>query len=158
IAEEQVNLTWAEISLIDLHIVLPVEPNEIECDLNQLPDAVCLAGGDDVIIGPRMLEHAPHGFDIFRGVPPIPAGIEVPELVFVDIGFEDFCNALGDFPSHECATTSWRLMVKKDSVACEEAIGFPIMDSQVMGEHFCGSIRTSWMERCCFPLRRFVHL
>ena len=51
--------------------------------LHEFLDAVRLAGADDVIVGPVLLQHEPHGPDVIAGKAPVALGLEIaqPQLV-----------------------------------------------------------------------------
>ena len=82
IAAEVGDLGRTEVGLIDLDIVLPLEPDESEGEFNQLPDAPLHTGGDHIVVRLLLLEHQPHGLDIVFGVTPVTLGIEVAEPEF----------------------------------------------------------------------------
>ena len=47
--------------------------------VEELADAVRLAGGDDVVVGLLLLEHQPHRLDVVAGEAPVALGVEVAE-------------------------------------------------------------------------------
>ena len=58
---------------------LPVQPGVVKGDFTELADGVGFASCNHKIIRLFLLQHQPHGFHIFPGVPPIPLGVEIPQ-------------------------------------------------------------------------------
>ena len=52
-------------------------PAAEKASVEQLPDGVGLAGGDDVVVGLVLLEHEPHGLAEVAGEAPVPGRVEV---------------------------------------------------------------------------------
>ena len=50
-----------------------------ERQAHELLDAVCLAGGDDVVVGLVLLQHQPHRLHVVAGIAPVALGVEVAE-------------------------------------------------------------------------------
>src|SRR3954452_1749287 len=48
--------------------------------LDQIAHAVALACGDDVVLGPRLLEHQPLGFDVVPRMSPIASRVQVADV------------------------------------------------------------------------------
>ncbi len=55
-------------------------PTRPKASSHELPDGVHLAGGDDVVVGRRLLEHPPHRLDVLGRVAPVAPGVEVAEV------------------------------------------------------------------------------
>src|SRR2546423_11143778 len=72
----------AEVRLIHLNMVLPVEADQPEGELRQLPDAPLYAGGDHVVVRLVLLQHHPHCLDVVLRVAPVALGIEIAEPEF----------------------------------------------------------------------------
>src|SRR5687768_14099359 len=77
VATEVVDLGGSKVSWIDFDVVVPVEVGVSEGDIEEIADAVGLAGRDYEIIGSVLLKHQPHGLDVVAGESPIADGIEV---------------------------------------------------------------------------------
>ncbi len=56
-----------------------VEFEEFGAALDELADAVLLAGGDDEVLRLVLLEHEPLHLDVVAGVAPVALGVEVAE-------------------------------------------------------------------------------
>ena len=80
---------------IHADVALPVEADEAEGDLAQLADGVHLAGGDDVVVRLRLLEHPPHRLDVLRRVAPVALGVEVAQVEVLLLALEDRRDARG---------------------------------------------------------------
>ena len=80
VADEEIDFGGAVVAGVGFDIFAPVEPGVAEGGFEEFADAVGFAGGDDVIVRFVLLEHEPHGFDVFFGVAPVAFGIEVAEV------------------------------------------------------------------------------
>src|SRR3989304_5133206 len=60
VAAEVVALGRAEVALVEADVVAPVQADEGEGGLDELADAVALAGGDDEVVRFGLLGHGPH--------------------------------------------------------------------------------------------------
>src|SRR5206468_11313669 len=89
VADEQVDLGRPEEALVLDDIVAVVEADVGEGPLAEVAYGVRLAGGDDVVAGLVLLDHAPHGLDEVGRVPPVATRLEVahPQLG-VDAGHD----------------------------------------------------------------------
>ena len=75
------------------------------------------AGGDDVVVGPGLLEHQPHRFDVIAGKAPIAFGVQVSQIKFVlQSQFDRRCRPR-DLARDESFAAPWRFVVKKNSIA-----------------------------------------
>src|SRR2546426_938754 len=77
VAAQQVDLRRTEITRIDFHMVVPVEPYQTERGSNEIFNGVRLAGGDHIVVGGWLLEHEPHSLDVLRCVTPVPLRLEI---------------------------------------------------------------------------------
>ena len=84
-----------------------------ERDLDELTDAVRLAGGDHEVLRLVLLEHEPHSLDGVLGVAPIALGVEVAEGELVLQAELDGGSAVGDLAGDEFQATAFRSVVKK---------------------------------------------
>ena len=50
-----------------------------EGELGEVPNDVRFTGRHDVVVGLRLLQHEPHGLDVFAGVAPVALGVQVAE-------------------------------------------------------------------------------
>ena len=62
---------------------------------------MAFAGGEDVIVGLRLLQNPPHALDIVAGVAPIALGVEVAEKNPVLLAAFDRGDRPGDLSGHE---------------------------------------------------------
>jgi hypothetical protein len=153
VAAQLVDLGRAEIAGVDLDVVLPVEPDEPEGLLDELPDRVHLARGHDVVVRLGLLEHQPHRLDVLGREAPVAAGVEVAE---VELGLgagEDRRDPAGDLPRHERGAATWRLVVEQDAVRRVEVVCLAVLDGHPVGEDLRHGIRTARIERRPLRLR-----
>ena len=64
----------------------------------------------------------------------------------------------GDLPGHESLSPPRRLVIEKDPVASEHAVGLPVVHRLPIAEHLGASVRAAGMERGLLGLRRLRHL
>lgn len=113
----------------------------------ELADGGGGAGGEDEVVGKRVLKGEPHASDEFWGVSPIALGVEISE-------FEDFVGAMmdagdggGDFPSDETFAAAWRFVVVEDAVDDVHAMGLPIDAAEIGRECLGTAVGIYWPER-----------
>src|ERR1051326_7622885 len=117
IANEQLDLRWAEVARINLDMLLPIKAGVVERGLEEFADRMGFVGGDHVIIRFLLLEHEPHRFDVFFGVTPVAFGLEVSEEKLVlQPGF-DVSNGAGDFACHKRFAPAGRFMIEENAIA-----------------------------------------
>ena len=74
-----------------------------------------LAGGDHVVVGLVLLEHQPHGADVFAGMTPVTLGVEVAEAELVGEAELDFGDVGGDFAGDEFEAATGAFVVEEDA-------------------------------------------
>ena len=72
-----------------------------ERDVDQLADRVGLAGGHDVVVADRLLQHQPHRLDVVAREAPVALGVEVAEHQLVLQAERDPGHRLADLAGHE---------------------------------------------------------
>ncbi len=136
VAAEGDDFGGPDVAWVGADEVAEVEVEECEGGVAEFADGVHLSGGDDVIVGGILLEHKPHGVDVFAGEPPVASGVEVSEVeVFLEAHF-DACGGAGDFACDEGFAAERGLVVEEDAVGEVEAIGFAVVDDLVEAEDF----------------------
>src|SRR4029078_8248400 len=80
VADQTIDLRWAEQLRIDGDVLLPVESDFVERDLDELAHAVLAAGRDHVVGRLVALQHAPHRFDVVAGETPVALRVQAREL------------------------------------------------------------------------------
>src|SRR4029079_8332030 len=83
VAEEHVDLGRAEVPLVDLHVVVPIEIDVAERLVEQLPDRMRLPRGEDVVVRLVRLEHLPRAVHVVASKAPVALRLEVPESQLV---------------------------------------------------------------------------
>jgi len=83
VTDEKIHFGGTEIILVNFHIFLPIKAGVGKGNLQKFADAVGFVGGNDIIVRPILLQHEPHGLDVFLGVTPVALGIEVAEIDLV---------------------------------------------------------------------------
>ena len=121
--------------------------------LDELADAVLLAGGDDEVLRLVLLEHHPLHLDVVAGVAPVALGVDVAEeerLLQADL---DAGEAAGDLAGDEGLAAQGALVVEEDSVAGEDAVGLTVVDADPEGVHLGDGVGRARVERGCLALR-----
>ena len=154
IAVQVVDLGRPEVTRIDLDVLAPVEVQRAERDVQHLAHAVRLAGGDDVVVGRRVLQHHPHRLDVVAGKPPIPLGVEVAEVELLVEPMPDARGSPGDLPGDERDPTARRLVIEQDAAADEHPVRFAVVLAELVGEDLGASVRAARLERSRLALRR----
>src|SRR6185437_15259124 len=133
VADKRFDLGGAEVARIDsdndvavsiagLFVAAATLPMEIEAEqrcgqVHEIANAVLFAGGDDVVTGFLLLQHAPLDFDVVAGAAPVAEGVEVTE----EKGFFEACTdtreGAGDFAGDEDFAAHRRFVIEEDSVA-----------------------------------------
>src|SRR5712672_225688 len=101
VALENIDLSWPEIPGINLHVFFPIEIGVLECVLQKFSNAMGLTSGDHKIISCVQLHHAPHRFDVLRGIAPVTFGLKVSHIELVLQTGANSCNAPGDLAAYE---------------------------------------------------------
>src|SRR5262245_7766394 len=64
ITDQVIDLGGTQELRIQAHVPFPVETSAIERHLDQFPNGMALARGDDVVVRLALLKHQPHGADV----------------------------------------------------------------------------------------------
>src|SRR5262245_50346008 len=119
---------------------LPVEPQQAEDLLCELTDAMRFARCDDEIRRLFLLKHEPHRLHIVACKAPVALGIEVAKEQLL---LQTFLNARGaarDLACYKRFAASRALVIKKDAVACEYAVGLAVVHRLPKAVDFAASI------------------
>src|SRR5450759_45603 len=87
---------------------------------------------DHVVVGTRKLHHPPHGVYIVSCEPPIALCIEVSKNQLFLMASQNSPNSSCNLSRDECLSPAWRLMIKKNPVTNEQAIGLTIINGEPM--------------------------
>ena len=117
VAQQQVHLGGAEVSRVDRDVLVPVQAQQAEHLVEELADAVGLAGGDDVVVGLVLLEHQPHRLDVVAGEAPVALGVQVAQEQLVLQALLDAGGGAGDLAGDERLAAARALVVEQDAVA-----------------------------------------
>jgi len=135
------------------NVFLPIQTCVSERDLEELPHAVCFSGRNYVVVRFFLLEHQPHGFDVFFRVTPVAAGVKVAKAQLVLYAGKDSGHGHCDFSGDEGFAAPWRFMIEQDAVAGVKPVCFPVIHGGPISMHLCARIRTARVKRGRFTLR-----
>ena len=117
--EQQRHLGRAQIARVELHELFPIQFQVFEDVIQKLAAGVGPARGDHIVVGLLLLEHQPHGFDVFLGIAPITLGIQIAQFQRFLLSKMDFGNSISDFTSDEFFATQRGFMVEQDATTRE---------------------------------------
>ena len=162
VAQEKIHFGGAKVAGVLFDVVLPVEANVGKGGFHKFAHGVGLAGGDNVVVRSVLLEHQPHGFNVFGGIAPVAFGVQIAKVEFLLETHLYAGNGAGDFAGDESFTASGRFVVEEDAGGGMQSVGFAVVDSDPVGEDFRAGIRGARIEGGGFFLGRFqnfaIHL
>ncbi len=158
VADEEIDLGGAFVAGVVFDVIFPVEANAGEGVFDEFLNGVGLVRGDDIVVRLVLLEHEPHGFDIFGGVTPVALGVEVAEVEMLLLAELDGSDGAGDFASDKGLAPAWAFVVEEDAVRGVHAVAFAVVHGDPIGIHFCRAVGAAWPEGGCFGLRHGLHL
>src|ERR1017187_5187007 len=157
VADQQIDLGRPVIMRIDLYIFFPFQSGVAKREIEKLADGMRFAGCDDVVVRFFLLQHEPHGFDIFRRVTPVAFCVEVPQIqLLLQTGF----NASGsarDLARNERFAAARRFVIEQNPVAGVNAVRLAVVHRHPVGVNLGRAVRTSRIKGSGFALRRFPH-
>ncbi len=153
IAEEKFDLSGTEVLGIDFNqdailivgintnlvdgagLALPLNgsANNGEGTLDELANGVGLSGGQDVVVGLLLLEHAPHTLNVVAGMAPITLGVDVSEVEALVNSLVDAGDGGGNLAGDEGTATAGTLVVEEDAVGKVHAIRLAVVDKDPEG-------------------------
>ena len=134
-------------------------PDVAEGHLDQVAHRVALAGGDDVVVGRRLLQHQPHRPDVVAGEAPVAVRFEVAEGELVAASPSLMrATPSRDLARDELEAAPRRLVVEQDAGAGEQAVALAVVDGDVVAEHLRHAVRAARVERRHLGLRHLAHL
>ena len=158
VADEEVDFGGAFVAGVVFDVFFPIEADVGEGVFDIFLHGVGFVGGDDIVVGLILLEHEPHGFDVFGGVSPVTLGIEVAEVeVFLAAEF-DGGDGAGDFAGDESFAAAGGFVVEEDAVGGVHAIALAVIHGDPVGIHFGGAVGTAGPEGGGFGLGNFLDL
>src|SRR6187455_2059543 len=133
IADQVVELGGAtDERLVDVDVLLPVEPDVPERELDELADTVRNAGRDHVVVRLLLLEHQPHRAHVVACIAPVAAGLEVAQPEVALEPERDRRRRARDLARQEVGRPAGGLVVEEDPRAGEEAVALAVAaDDQV---------------------------
>ena len=115
-----------------------------------------LAGGDDKIIGLRLLQDEPHALDIVLGIAPVAQGVEIAQIELVLETLGDTCGSEGDLASNEGLATTLGFVVEEDTVAAVHIVALTVVLHDPEAIHLGYAVRRTGIEGCGLLLRHFL--
>ena len=112
-------------------------------------------GCDDIVVGRVLLEHYPHGFDVFACMPPVAFGIEVAKGEVADLPEFDARDVGGDFAGDKFKSPARGFVVEQDATGGVQAISLSIVAGQVKSRDFGYAIGRARMKTRDFRLGHF---
>ena len=178
IAEEKFDLSGAEVLGIDFNqdailivgintnlvdgagLALPLDgsANNGEGTLDELANGVGLSGGQDVVIGLLLLEHAPHTLNVVAGMAPITLGVDVSEVEALVNSLVDAGDGGGNLAGDEGTATAGTLVVKEDAVGNVHAVGLTVVDKDPEGVLLGNGVGRAGVEGGGLGLRDLLNL
>src|SRR5262249_9195556 len=158
VPDQVIDLGRAEQRGVLTHPTARVDPDDAERDLDQVAHRVRLPGRHHVIVGDRLLEHAPHRLDVVAGEAPVAACVEGADHELRRLAERDPGEALRHFPGHELATAARALVIEEDPRAGEQAIALTVVDRDVVAVDLRDPVRAAGMKRRRLALRRLRRL
>ncbi len=134
-----------------------VVAGDAEGDFEEFTDGVGFSGGDDVVVGGVLLQHAPHGVDIVAGVSPVAFGVKVAERDGVLDSEFDACEGVCDFAGNEFDAALGPFMVEEDAGAGVEVVGLAVVHGHVVTEDFGDAVGGAGVEGGEFGLWGFSY-
>mmetsp|Transcript_35635 Transcript_35635/g.55613 ORF Transcript_35635/g.55613 Transcript_35635/m.55613 type:complete len:228 (-) Transcript_35635:599-1282(-) len=113
---------------------------------------------DNEIIWLILLQHQPHGLNIFLSMSPISPGIQITHVQAVLSTSGDSHHTSGDLSGHKGGTSPGALVIEQDTVGTMESVGFTVVDDNPVGEDLGASIRRARVEGGFFSLRDFSNI
>ena len=158
VADQEVDLGGPEETLVDHHVLLPVEVDCAEGQLHQLLDRVGLPRRYHVVVGAVLLEHHPHGADVVGRVPPVALRVEVAERQFVAQSRLDAGDAVGDLAGDELQPATRGLMVEQDARRGVEVVALAVVDGDPVAVDLRHPVGTARIEGGALRLGHLLHL
>src|SRR4029077_21020328 len=103
----------AEQLLVEDEMVFQTQTGLAASGFGELAHGVGFAGGDDEVVRLRLLQHAPHAFDVFASVAPVAAGVEVSEIEADLLAGGDAGNGGSDLAGDEFVAAAGRFVVEE---------------------------------------------
>ena len=124
--------------------------------VDEVPDRVLDAGGDDEVLGLLLLQHQPLHLDVVLGVAPVALGVHVAEEQTFLQPELDPRERTGDLAGDEGFAADGALVVEQDAVAGIHAVGFTVVDGDPVGVEFGAGVGAPGVEGGGFLLRGFL--
>src|ERR1700734_1917281 len=112
-----------------------------------------LAGSDDVIVRPILLQHQPHRFDVIAGKAPVALRVEITQREPILQPELDPRGTAGDFPRDKILTAARRFVIEEDAVGCEQAVSLAMIHGLPMRVALRARVGTTRMKRGGLSLR-----
>ena len=92
-----------------------------------------LSGGQDVVVGLILLEHAPHTLNVVAGMTPITLGVDISEVEALVNSLVDAGDGGGNLAGDEGTATAGTLVVEEDAVGKVHAVGLTVIHEDPEG-------------------------
>src|SRR5271163_2436367 len=139
---------------IDDNILPPVEIGGSESKAYEFFHRVAFTRGHNIIVRVFLLQHPPHGVNVFSSVPPIPLSLQVAEIELRLCTPENLRDSRCYLACYEFITPARRFVIKQNSTAGMEAVRLPIISSQFVARDLADPVQRAWPEPGAFILRR----
>src|SRR5439155_26922803 len=113
--EKIIDFGRAEVARVDLDIVAPVEIDVREGAFHEFTNAVGFAGADDVLFGPVLLQHKPHGAYVIRSIAPVAARVQIAQVQLFLQAELDMSYCARDLAGDEGLSTARGFVVEQDA-------------------------------------------
>src|SRR5215471_4110704 len=113
---------------------------------------------DHVVVGLRLLEHAPHRVDVVAREPPVAPRFEIAEPELAGAPQLYACDPVAHLARHELATAALALVVEENAGAREEPVALPVVDRDEVTVDLRDAVRAPRMERRGLALGCLAHL
>jgi hypothetical protein len=113
-------------------------------------------GGNDIIVGLVLLEHQPHGLDIFGSIAPVAQGIKIAKIKAILQAAMNARDRHGDFTGNKGFTAAWGFVIEKNAIGGMQRIGFTVVASDPVGVQLGGGVGRTWVKRGGLSLRDFL--
>src|SRR5438093_375989 len=158
VAHQAFDLGGAEQRRVLVHVLAPVEPERAEGDLHQLAHGVGLAGRHHVVVGPGLLQHAPHGVDVVAGEAPVAPRLQVPETELAAEPELHARGAVAHLARDELAAAAGGFVIEKYSRARVDIIALSVVHCDEVSVDLGDAVGAARVEGRSLALRRLAHL
>src|SRR4051794_33604798 len=154
VSDQRVHLRGAQVRLVELDVVGPVEAHAGEAVFGEVADRVGSAGGQDEIVRFVVLQHTPHTLHVLGCEPPVTNCVEVAQVDVLLDAEADPGRGPCQLAGHERLPTARRLVVEQDPVDREEPVPLAVVPCHPVGVDLGGAVGRPRVEGRVLALRR----